>query len=250
MSLFFLGRYPNWPPSGRTVNRRLSGGQSPVRGIFSHPARKMTLQNRSGRDRTGRSDGLHPRNLGLSAGVLEYNGRGIPPVPCPWYGFFMFDGSSAGGRGERPGTGQTSSRKADSGQGALRGGIGSCQGVRQRAVSSHPAIFMHKNCNCWLILRGRRQPGAGGRIASVFPCPAAAAGHWPAAAAIKPTGPPSPPGTPIGSFWGRSGKPHAPAARDGSFWHRPSAGQGGDNLRADQDCKPHSSRANMHAMGG
>lgn len=102
--------------------------------------------------------------------------------------------------GGTPGTGQTSSRKADGereGQGTLstpagprgsgtahlfrveqkkagdttllvcRGGgtapgTGPSRGDRQRAVSDHPAISMHATCNCWLILPRRLQPGAGG----------------------------------------------------------------------------------------
>ena len=132
----------------------------------------------------------------------------------------MFAGPAAGGLGGTPGPGQTSSRN----WGALRGGIGSCQGVRERAVSIHCTISMHARCDFQLILPRRLQLGAGGLIASVFPCPAAAAGHWPAAAATKPTGPPSPRGTPIGSFWGRSGKPHAPAASDLSVSTGPPAG--------------------------
>ena len=88
-------------------------------------------------------------------------------------------------------------------------------------------------------------PAAGGRgrNASVFPCFAAA----------TPTGQQQqrlnqPGRQPIGSFRGCSGKPHPAAARDGSFWHRPAAGQGGHNLKADQDCKPHSSRVGTPAI--
>ena len=193
MSLFFFGCHPFGRHPGQTVNRSLSRGQPPVQGIFGHPAQKTTLQNRSGRDRTGRSDGLHPRKMRHSAGVLEYNERGLPPSPCPWYRFVMFASAAARGAGgnvrelARPAAGNRSERE------------GHCAGVSvpprgwggQRAVSSHPAILMHENRDFQLILPSCRQPGAGGRIASVFPCPAAAAGHWPAAAATKPTGPPA-----------------------------------------------------------
>lgn len=138
----------------------------------------------------------------------------------------MFAGPAAGGRGSTPGTG----RDQQPDRGALRRGIGSPAGVTS-AGSFQPS----RNFNARkprFPVDTTALPAAGGRGADCqcFSVSCSSRPHWSAAAATKPTGPPSPRGTVLPKVLYPAGHPNRTLHWQGSTLALPGRRQGGQGV--------------------